>query len=89
VELAPAILPPLGHLAERCGRERGEHARGRRAVGGELDRPCGGLGLLEPLRCEIDEAGTKRLGLAGGNRDCGADQRKALFSFSKKLGSCR
>ncbi len=86
VELAPPVLPALLDLEHGGVGELAEHPRCRLAVGGELD-DAAGLGLLEPLGSELDEAGSERLGFVGGRGDGGADQWNARFSFSKKPGS--
>ncbi len=88
VELAPAILPSGLDLAPRRVRERGEDAPGRLAVRGQLEL-AGTLDLLEPLRGELDEPRAELLGRLDRNADRGADQRNALFSFSKKPSSGR
>ncbi len=43
--------------------------------------------LLEPFRGELEEACTQQLGFGAAHADRGANQRKALFSLSKKLAS--
>ena len=83
VELAPARLPSRPRSGERGLGERRPHPLGCRAVGGELDE-LAALDLLEALRRQVDEPGTQLLGRARPRRDGGADQWKALFSFSKK-----
>jgi hypothetical protein len=88
MKLAPAGVPAVVDLGELRGRVGGEDAPSGLPVGGELDR-AGGLGFLEALRRKLDEAGAELLRLACGDGDRSPDQWKALFSFSKKLGSCR
>jgi hypothetical protein len=88
MELAPAVLPAILDLAEVRVRVGGEDPAGGFLVGGELD-PVAEVGFLEALRRELDEAGAELLRLRRGDRDGCPDQWKALFSFSKKLGSCR
>jgi hypothetical protein len=88
VELAPAVLPALGDLLDERSRELGDDPRGGLTVRGELDR-CAVIPLLEPFRGELDEPGAELLGLGGRCPDGRANQRKALFSFSKKLWSGR
>jgi hypothetical protein len=83
VELAPAVFPAVGDLADERVREGCEHTRRGLAVGGELDR-LGVLALFESPGCELDEAGAELFGLGGGRRDGGPDQRNALLSLSKK-----
>jgi hypothetical protein len=86
VELAPALLPAVRDLAQhRFGKDGGHRVRGV-AVGGQLEA-AGGVALLEAVRGQLAEAGAQLLGTGGGSADRGPDQRKALFSFSKKLGS--
>ena len=82
-EVTTAVRPAVGDLADERVRERREHTPGRLSVGGELD---GGyaLGLLESLRCELDEPGAELFRLGEGRRDGGPDQRNALLSLSKK-----
>ena len=89
VELAPAILPARLDLVPTRVREA-PRARARRgvAVGGELEL-AGTLDLLEALRRELEEPRTQLLGRSSGRADRGADQRNALFSFSKKPSSGR
>jgi hypothetical protein len=88
MELAPAVLPSFGHLGDRGVREGRDDALGGEAVGGQLNRACI-LAVLEPFRGELDEARAELFGLGGRGRDGGADQRKALLSFSKNPWSGR
>jgi hypothetical protein len=88
VELAPALFPAALDLDGLGVRERGEDALGGLAVGCELDQ-AGRFGFLEALRRQLDEAGAELLGLVCLDGDGRADQWNALFSFSKKPGSCR
>ncbi len=88
MELAPALLPAvvdLGHFGLGVGCDNPDR---RFAVGCELDG-AGGLDLLESLGSELDEPSSKLLRFARLGGDGRADQLNALFSFSKKLGSCR
>ena len=68
--------------------EGGENPLCRFAVGRELDSP-GGLDLLEPGGAELDEPSSQLLRFVRVSGDGRANQLNALFSFSKKLGSCR
>jgi hypothetical protein len=86
VECAPAVLPPRFDLSRARARKRREHAQGRVAVRRELD-PVALLVLLEPFRCEVEEARAQLLELAARRADRGADQRKALRSFRMKPSS--
>ena len=82
VELAPAVLPAVGDLADERVGEGGEDAGGGLAVGGQLEG-AGALGLFESLGSELDEAGAELFGLGDGRRDGCSDQRNALLSLSK------
>jgi hypothetical protein len=88
VEPAPTVLPAGLDLGRLGLGECSLDASGGLAVGGELDRNCV-LGFLEPFRGKLDEARAQLLGLLSRNADRGADQRNALFSFSKNPSSGR
>jgi hypothetical protein len=83
VELAPAVLPSLLDSRDEGVGEDGEDTVGGGPVRGEL-HPAGRIQLLEPLGCEVEEAGAKLLGAAGVSGDGRADQVKMFRSFSKK-----
>jgi hypothetical protein len=94
VEAAPPLLPVAldgrrGDVGVPERRAQALLAR-RPGVDGELDRLS--LDLLEPVREELDEDGSRLLD--GRPRDRDRDppqppQRKALFSFSKNPSSAR
>jgi hypothetical protein len=83
VELAPAVIPAVGDGGDRGVGVCREHPLGSPAVRGELDGPLA-LGLLEPLRRQLDEAGAELFGLARLRGDGCPNQWKMFRSFSKK-----
>ena len=88
VELAPAVLPAGFDLDRVARRESAEDTLAGIPVGGQLEL-AGMLDLLEAFRGELEEPRAKLLGRLRRDSDRGADQRNALFSFSKKPSSAR
>jgi hypothetical protein len=93
VERAPPVLPPTFDIGSAPVPEERPHTLFTRrvGVGGELDA-TGTVDFLEALRKELEHGRARLLGafVPDFDRDTpeGA-QRNALFSFSKKLSSCR
>ena len=93
VEVLPALLPVGRNVLRRDRSEDGRHPRlaARVGVGRELELVAP-LGFFEALREESQHLGARRLrGFAvdGDGNAPQADQRNALFSFSKKPSSTR
>ena len=94
MERAPVVLPAQLHRLAAGVTKRSTKpllANGVR-VGRKHD--CiGGLGLLEPVREELEQRRAGRFGCLRGYRDGDASelaaQRNALFSFSKNPSSAR
>ena len=88
MELAPAVLPARFDLGSCRIGEGGEDSLAGLSVRGQLEL-ARMLDLLEPVRGELQEPRAELLGRLGRDADRGADQRNALFSFSKKPSSGR